>query len=82
MRVDESGNLYVTGPKGIWVWDPEGHHIGTIEMPEQPANLTWGDADYQTLYITAATSVYRLRTKIRGHVPYLYGRNKRKSAVR
>src|SRR5882672_10044560 len=71
MRVDEAGNIYVTGPKGIWVWDPEGHHLGTIEMPEQPANLIWGDADYQTLYITATTSVYKLRTKARGFVPYL-----------
>jgi len=71
MRVDEAGNLYVTGPKGIWIWDPEGHHLGTIEMPEQPANLTWGDDDYRTLYITATTSVYKLRTKVRGFVPYL-----------
>ena len=70
MRVDLAGNLYVTGPKGIWVWDPEGHHLGTIEMPEQPANLNWGDADYSTLYITATTSVYKLRTKARGYVPY------------
>ncbi|HEY3128361.1 MAG TPA: SMP-30/gluconolactonase/LRE family protein [Acidobacteriota bacterium] len=78
MRVDESGNLYVTGPRGIWVWDPEGHHLGTIEMPEQPANLTWGDPDYQTLYITATRSIYRLRTRIRGHVPYLCGKHKAK----
>ena len=78
MRVDEAGNLYVTGPKGIWVWDPEGHHLGTIEMPEQPANLIWGDADYGTLYITATSSVYKLRTKARGYVPYLHGGNKAK----
>ena len=71
MRVDEAGNLYVTGPKGIWIWDAEGHHLGTIEMPEQPANLIWGDNDYRTLYITATTSVYKLRTKVRGFVPYL-----------
>ena len=71
IKVDMSGNLYVTGPKGIWLWDPEGHHLGTIEMPEQPANLSWGDNDYQTLYITATTSVYRLRMKARGFVPYL-----------
>jgi gluconolactonase len=71
IRVDTTGNLYITGPKGIWVWDPEGHHLGTIEMPEQPANLTWGDNDYQTLYITATTSVYRLRMKAKGFVPYL-----------
>ena len=48
------------------MWDAEGHHLGTIEMPEQPANLVWGDNDYQTLYITATTSVYRLRMKVRG----------------
>lgn len=71
MKVDKNGNLYVTGPKGIWVWDPQGHHLGTIAMPEQPANLAWGDADYGTLYITATTSVYRLKTKAHGFVPYL-----------
>ena len=75
MRVDKAGNLYVTGPKGIWVWDWQGHHLGTIEMPEQPANLNWGDSDYRTLYITATTSVYRLRTKTRGYVPYLQGKD-------
>jgi gluconolactonase len=74
MRVDEGGNLYVTGPKGVWVWDKDGHHLGTIEMPEQPANLTWGDSDYGTLYITAKTSVYKLRTKAHGYVPYLTGK--------
>jgi gluconolactonase len=71
MRVDAAGNIYVTGPKGIWVWDPQGHHVGTIDMPEQPANLTWGDADFGTLYITATTSVYRLRTSVHGFVPYM-----------
>jgi gluconolactonase len=71
MRVDQQGNIYVTGPKGIWVWDAQGHHLGTIVVPEQPANLTWGDADYRTLYITATKSVYRLRTNARGFVPYL-----------
>jgi gluconolactonase len=71
IKVDQSGNIFVTGPKGIWVWDPQGHHLGTIAMPEQPANLAWGDKDYRTLYITATTSVYRLRTKARGFVPYL-----------
>jgi gluconolactonase len=71
MRVDRKGNIFVTGPKGIWVWDPQGHHIGTIVMPEQPANLTWGGTHYDTLYITATHSVYKLRTKTRGFVPYL-----------
>jgi gluconolactonase len=71
IKVDKNGNLYVTGPKGIWVWDAQGNHLGTIVIPEQPANLTWGDKDYRTLYITATTSVYRLEMKTQGFVPYL-----------
>ena len=71
MRLDRAGNLYVVGPRGIWVWDAEGHHLGTIVVPEQPANLAWGDPDYSTLYITATTSVYKLRTLTNGFIPYL-----------
>jgi gluconolactonase len=71
MKVDRDGNLYVTGPEGIWVWDADGRHLGTIVLPEQPANLAWGDPDYGTLYITATKSVYKLRTNTRGFVPYL-----------
>ncbi len=71
MKVDRDGNLYVTGPEGIWVWDSTGQHLGTIVLPEQPANLAWGDPDYGTLYITATKSVYKLRTNTRGFVPYL-----------
>jgi|SRR5579859_1744230 len=71
IKVDRDGNLFVTGPKGIWVWDATGNHLGTIVMPEQPANLTWGDPDYRTLYITATTSVYRLKLRTQGFVPYL-----------
>jgi len=70
IKVDKQGNLFVTGPKGIWLWDAAGNHIGTIALPEQPANLTWGDKDYRTLYITATTSVYRLRMKTDGYLPY------------
>ena len=70
MKVDRDGNLYVTGPQGIWVWDPNGNHLGTIVLPEQPANLTWGDPDFGTLYITATKSVYKLRTNTQGFVPY------------
>jgi gluconolactonase len=71
IKVDLDGNIFVTGPKGVWVWNSKGQHLGTIVMPEQPANLAWGDNDYRTLYITATTSVYRLRTKAHGFVPYL-----------
>ncbi len=69
MRLDEAGNVYVTGPNGIWVWDASGEHLGTIVLPEPAANLSWGDNDYRTLYITASTSVYRLRTNAHGFNP-------------
>lgn len=75
IKVDIKGNIYVTGPFGIWVWDPRGNHIGTIVLPEGAANLNWGDADNKTLYITATTSVYSIRTKTPGFVP---GGGKRK----
>jgi len=73
MKVDVAGNLFVTGPLGVWVWSPDGQHLGTIVLPETPANLAWGDAsrdsrDYSTLYFTARTSIYRLTTRTRGSV--------------
>ena len=71
MKLDMAGNLYVTGPGGIWVWDSGGRHLGTILLPEQPANLAWGDSDLKTLYITATTSLYKLKTSSPGFVPYL-----------
>ena len=70
MRVDEAGNLYVTGPGGIWIWSSDGRHLGTIIVPEQPANLAWGDSDWKTLYITATTSLYKIKTNATGFVPY------------
>jgi gluconolactonase len=70
MRVDEAGNLYVTGPGGIWIWSSDGHHLGTIIVPEQPANLAWGESDWKTLYITATTSLYKIKTNATGFVPY------------
>jgi gluconolactonase len=62
LEVDEKGNLYVCGPGGIWVVDGEGTELGLIRLPEAPHNLTWGDADRRTLYVTATTGIYRLRT--------------------
>src|SRR6202046_589845 len=70
MKLDANGNLYVTGPQGIWVWSPEGKHLGTIVLPEQPANLAWGDKAYRTFHITATTSVYRLQMTAQGFIPY------------
>ncbi len=66
MKVDIKGNVYSTGPGGVWIFSPNGELIGIIETPEAPANLAWGDRDYQTLYITARKSLYRIRLKIRG----------------
>ena len=70
IKVDRKGNLFVTGPKGIWVWSPEGTHLGTIVLPEQPANLTWGGAHLNVLYITATTSVYKLQTAAHGFLAH------------
>jgi gluconolactonase len=66
IKVDEQGNLYVCGPSGIWVVSPDGRCLGTLHLPEEPHNLAWGDADGCGLYITALTSVYRLRLTVAG----------------
>jgi gluconolactonase len=72
MKVDERGNVYVTGPEGIWVFNPAGKHLGIIEFPEETANLNWGDADWKTLYVAAGTSIYRIRMNVGGHrLPYM-----------
>lgn len=70
MRVDEGGDLFVTGPGGIWVWDAAGHHLGTIQFPHGATNFSWGGRDYRTLYIAAGDTIYTLRTRVRGFVPY------------
>ena len=69
IKVDRQGNVWGSGPGGVWILSPEGKHIGTIPVPEQVANLAWGDDDGKTLYITASTSVYRIRTKVGGVKP-------------
>lgn len=66
MKVDIKGNVYSTGPGGIWIFSPIGKLLGIIETPEAPANLAWGDSDYQTLFITANNSLYRVRLQIPG----------------
>ena len=66
MKCDERGNLYCTGPGGVWVISPAGEHLGTIETPEPASNMTWGGPDWSTLYITATHCVYRVRMKVRG----------------
>jgi gluconolactonase len=70
LKVDEVGNLYVCGPGGIWVLSAAGEHLGTLRLPEAPHNLAWGDEDGRTLYVTALTSVYRLRLAVPGIRPH------------
>ena len=69
MKVDSAGNLYATGPGGVLVISPQGKHLGTIQLPEVPANCAWGDADGKTLYMTARTGLYRIKLKIAGVRP-------------
>lgn len=69
LKIDEVGNLYVCGPGGIWIVTADGKHLGTLRLPEAPHNLAWGDDDGRTLYITAETSVYRMRLGIPGIRP-------------
>jgi gluconolactonase len=69
LKVDEEGNLYVCGPGGIWLLSAEGEKLGLVQLPEDPHNLAWGDADRRTLYITALTSVYRIRLNVPGIGP-------------
>ena len=65
MKVDSKGNIWASGPAGIWVFSPEGRHLGTIGMPEIPANCNWGD-DWKSLYITARTGLYRIKLAVAG----------------
>jgi gluconolactonase len=66
MKCDAEGNVLVTGPNGIWIFDPDGNRLGVIEVPEVSGNLNWGGPDWSTLYITASTSVYRVDTAVAG----------------
>ncbi len=69
IKVDTKGNLYGAGPGGVWIFSPNGRHIGTIDIPVVMANLAWGGKDYKTLYVTASKSLYRIRLKIPGLKP-------------
>ncbi len=66
MKLDSAGHVYCCGPGGIHVFTPEARCLGVIHVPEYTANMAWGDADYRSLYVTASTSVYRLRVLVPG----------------
>ena len=69
VKVDQQGNLYVSGPGGLWVISPAGKHLGTIIAPKHIHNMAWGDEDGKTLYLTARTTLYRMRLNIPGERP-------------
>jgi gluconolactonase len=66
LKVDQQGRIFCTGPGGIWVFDSGGTVLGVVELPELPANLAWGDQDFQSLYVCARSSIYRLRARSPG----------------
>jgi gluconolactonase len=68
IKVDRQGNLYVSGPGGLWVLSPEGKHLGTIIAPKHPHNMAWGN-DGKTLYLTAQGSLYRMPLNVPGVQP-------------
>ena len=72
MKCDEQGNIWVTGPGGVWIFGSDGAHVGTVEVPENVGNLTWGGDDWHTLFMPSSTSLYTLRTKVGPHrEPYM-----------
>ncbi len=74
MKCDERGNVWVTGPGGVWVYAPSGELIGKLHIPEVVANLAWGGPELRTLYLTATCSVYRVTTKVGPRIePYMRG---------
>jgi gluconolactonase len=75
LKVDRAGNVFVSGPGGVWIISPEGKHLGTIQGPELPANFAWGDPDGRTLYMTARTGLYRIRLNNAGAGPFVDSAN-------
>jgi gluconolactonase len=72
MKLDERGNIYVTGPGGVCIFDPEGSQLGTIEVPENVGNINWGGPDWNWLFIAASTSMYRVKCNVSGNpLPYM-----------
>jgi gluconolactonase len=67
MKLDERGNIWVTGPGGVCVFDAQGEHIGTVQVPEPVGNVNWGGPDWNWLFIPATSSVYRIECKVSGN---------------
>jgi gluconolactonase len=75
MKVDVEGRVFCTGPGGTWVFASDGTRLGIIRTPEVPANLVFGGPDMRTLFMTARTSIYSVRTKTPG-LPHPRFRNR------
>jgi gluconolactonase len=76
VKVDERGNVYVSGPGGLWIIDRHGRHLGTVRGPEHPHNMAWGGADGRTLFLTAQTGIYSLRLNVAGAGAWKGGNDK------
>ncbi len=75
IKVDQSGNLYVSGPGGVWVLSAEGKHLGTIIAPKHVHNMAWGDEDGKTLYLCARSGLYKMRLNVAGVRPKEMAKN-------
>jgi gluconolactonase len=72
MKCDEQGNIWVTGPDGVWVFASHGEHLGIVKIPESVGNITFGGPDWNWLFVPATTSLYRVQTKVAGRrEPYM-----------
>jgi gluconolactonase len=69
IKVDQKGNLYVSGPGGLWILSADGTHLGTIVGPKHPHNFAWGDEDGRSLYLCARSALYRIRLNVPGVRP-------------
>ncbi len=63
MKCDEHGNIWLAGPKGVWIFSPGAEHLGVVRIPEPVGNLHWGGPEWSAMYVCATTSLYRFETK-------------------
>jgi gluconolactonase len=69
-KIDQQGNLYSAGPGGVWIFSPDGKHLGTLDIPERVGNVAWGGADHKTLFVAASSSIYSISLKVPGVYPH------------
>jgi gluconolactonase len=69
IKVDVRGNLYLSAPGGVWIFNSAGKHLGTITAPKPVHNFAWGGADGKTLYLCARSALYRVPLLVEGVRP-------------